>query len=476
MRPYEPCVRRLAFMLGVSCAVATSACTNGDDDGAAEPPVISGNGLCRGIALPEDRHFVADGLCASAVAVDQGPLRQIAFASNGDLLGVTAGGEIRRYRDLDGDGTFLGQGEVARLGATGANNGNNAHFDEQNGYLYAGTRDGVSRWVYSEGTDALGDPEAVVVDQPYVGTHPLHTAHVYDHYLYVHSGSEDNAVAPAAPEYDTNRSVLKRFDLDAFAGAPFAWSEGEVVMLGVRNMVGFTRNAAGRMYGVINGIDDLMFDGADIHLDNPGDDLVRIEPGAAHGYPYCFTAVNVTDTSGARVPPGTPLVSATNPAPPDPDFTNPNTQEWCDENADEPETFLPAHSAPLDIVFLDEQTGSLPDEWQGGAFVSLHGSWNTMPSVGHKVVFIPFDADGGAEMPEASAEGTRYPFEVVFGGGTGSAHADGAWGWANGSAGENPVRPVGLAISPADGALYVSSDNAGPAKRGALYRIARRED
>jgi glucose/arabinose dehydrogenase len=466
-------------MLVAACGAATPACSNDESSpgGGGGAPVISGEGLCRGIELPDEEHFVADGLCASALAVDQGPLRQITFAANGDLIGVTAAGDIRRYRDLDADGTFLGSGEVTKLGSTGSDNGNNAHLDEQNGYLYAGTQAGVSRWVYSADTDTLGDPEAVVVDQPATGTHTLHTAHVYDHHLYVHSGSENNAVAPATPEYDTNRSVLKRFDLDDFDGStPFAWSEGEVVMLGIRNMVGFTRNSAGRMYGVINGIDDLMFGGADIHLDNPGDDLVRIEAGAAHGYPYCFTAVNVTDVEGERLAPGTQLVSATNPEARDPDFTNPNDQAWCDENADEPETFLPAHSAPLDIVFLDEPSDSLPASWQGGAFVSLHGSWNTTPSVGHKVVFIPFDADGNAEMPEAGADGTRFPFEVVFGGGNRSEHADGTWGWANGSAGEDPVRPVGVAISPVDGALYVSSDNSDPDKRGALYRVARRED
>jgi len=43
--------------------------------------------------------------------------------------------------------------------------------------------------------------------------------------------------------------------------------------------------------------------------------------------------------------------------------------------------------------------------------------------------------------------------------------------------GEDPVRPVGMAISPVDGALYVSSDNASvlggqeSIEQGAIYRI-----
>src|SRR5690349_6686488 len=61
---------------------------------------------CGPRGLPPDRHFVAEGLCARIVAYEQGELRGLTFAPNGDLLGVTTAGEIRRYRDLDGDGLF----------------------------------------------------------------------------------------------------------------------------------------------------------------------------------------------------------------------------------------------------------------------------------------------------------------------------------------------------------------------------------
>jgi glucose/arabinose dehydrogenase len=438
---------------------------------------------CRGIELPEDQHFVAEGLCVRAIATEQGNLRQLTFASNGDLLGVTSDGEIRRFRDLDGDGAFLSAGDIVELGSTDGANGNNAHLDEPAGYLYAGTLTGAARWPYQPSDDALGTREDVVINQPSSGSHSLHTVHVYDGYLYVHSGSEENAVAPAAPDYDTHRSVLKRFDLDDFEpGTPFDWTAGEVVVLGVRNMVGFTRDSEGRMYGVINGLDNVMYGGEDVHLTNPGDDLIRIEAGEAHGYPYCFTAADLLDSAGEPIPAGTQLVSATDPAEPDPDFTNPNDQAFCDENSAEPETFLPAHSAPLDMVFFDGPAGNLPDDWRGGAFIALHGSWDTTPSVGHRVVWMPFDEDGNAPMPEASETGTSFPFTVVFGGGSAGSPVDGSWGWSDGSAGEDPVRPVGVAISPLDGALYVSSDNAqapgepGRAEHGALYRVGLRRD
>ena len=89
--------------------------------------------------MPLDQHFVAEGLHARAVATGQGSLRQISFTSNGDLIGVTVPGAIMRYRDVDGDGMFVGADEIVEIGNTGGPNGNNAHVDEDAGFLYAGT-------------------------------------------------------------------------------------------------------------------------------------------------------------------------------------------------------------------------------------------------------------------------------------------------------------------------------------------------
>jgi glucose/arabinose dehydrogenase len=437
---------------------------------------------CRGLEIPSDQHYTAPGLCARAVATAQGRLRQIGFTSNGDLIGVTVPGAIVRYRDANENGSFSGSAEIVTLGTTGSMNGNNAHVDENAGYLYAGTEAGVARWEYSDDSDTLGTRQDVVVGQPSTGTHTYHTVHVFDGWLYVHSGSENNAVAPASPDYDLNRSVLKRFNLANFsANAPFQWTAGEVFAAGLRNMVGFTRNAAGRMYGVVNGMDNLMYGGEDVHLNNPGDELVRLVQGGRHGYPYCFTAQHILQGT-TPVGAGTQLVSATDPTAPDPDFVNPRDQAWCTANSTPPVTFLPAHSAPLDITFFDGPSGNLPAAWQGGAFVALHGSWNTMPSIGHSVVFIPFDSAGNAPMPIAEVDETDFPYTVVFGGGQGSTHDDGIWGWSAGGAGEDPVRPVGVAVSPVDGALYVSSDNGtvfgGPMSplQGAIYRIGLSRD
>jgi glucose/arabinose dehydrogenase len=442
---------------------------------ASTNPLMSPEaGACRGTALPSDQAFVADGMCVRAVALAQGQLRQLTFSDDGDLIGVTSDGRILRYRDVNDDGTFLGGDEVVQIASTGGKNGNNAAFEPGDAFLYAGTPTGVKRWRYAARLDDLGPGQDVVIGQPSSGTHKLHTVHVFDGWLYVHSGSEGNAFHPALPEYDTERSVLKRFPLTEYDGRPFAWGDGEVYHSGLRNMVGFTRNPAdGALYGVVNGLDDLVYQGEDVHLDNPGEDLVRLDQGKAHGYPYCFTAQNIPDGDG-MTPAGTQLASDVAVREGEPAFTNPHDDAWCAENSTQPVTFFPAHSAPLDILFLSGAT-ALPAEWEGSALVALHGSWDTSPSVGHQVVRISLGTEDGEAMPTATMDGARFDHEVIFGG----TRGDGLWGWASGSSGEYPVRPVGIAVSPTDGALYVSSDNASvyqgvqAAEQGAIYRIAR---
>jgi glucose/arabinose dehydrogenase len=461
-------------LAGPLLSLLALGCGGADDSGLTSSPIETRPGPtepsagldadrpdpCRGMALPADQHYVAPGLCASAVALDQRGLRQITFASNGDLIGVEQSGSVIRYRDVDDDGMFDGAVEIVELGSTGGN-GNNAHLDEASGYLYAGSPDGVVRWAYTADTSALGTPEPVVIKQPSDGSHTYHTVHVYDGALYVHSGSENNVVAPASPSYDTERAVLRRFDLASLdTAAPFDWAAGEVVASGLRNMVGYTRDPDGNLFGVVNGIDDLSYQGKDIHLDNPGEVLIEIEQGQSFGYPYCFTAQNVTTAEGA-VAPGTQLATEVD------GFTNPHDDDWCQQSSAPPVSFLPAHSAPLGITFYAESSApaALPREWLRGAFVSQHGSWNTMPSVGHNVVFFPLGS-GQPMMPQTAQTPPSYPFTVVFGGGSSEGHVDGEWSWSSGDQGEDPVRPVGIAISPLDGALYISSDG-----DGALYRV-----
>ena len=57
-----------------------------------------------------------------------------------------------------------------------------------------------------------------------------------------------------------------------------------------------------------------------------------------------------------------------------------------------PDVLFQAHSAPLQIVFYEGS--AFPSEYQGSAFVSMHGSWNRALRTGYKVVRLLFDSSG----------------------------------------------------------------------------------
>ena len=424
----------------------------------ATPPPIAQGDPCRGVPLPAGEHFVAAGMCANVVASAVGALRQITFAPNGDLFGVTGDGAIKRFHDADGDG-FFQKAEITTYADTGGN-GNNAHIDLASGYLYSGTTQGVKRWPYGPEATSGGAGEDVITGQP-AGGHSKHTVHVYDGYVYVMSGSVDNNTAPMAPAYDDARSLIRRFALSAFTpGTPLAWSSGEIVTRGLRNANGFTRNAAGRIYAVVNGMDGVGYQSQDVHNDNPGEQVVEVAMGKQYGFPFCVTAQRVVVAGGQLLAPGTqfaPTGSA-------------HDDAWCAANSSPPSTFVQAHSAPLDIAFFDDHPqGALPEKYRGGAFVALHGSWNRAPATGYKVVWIPYDAAGNAPMPVSTATTTTFPYEVILGGGDATGAKDGPWTWAEKGYTDAP-RFAGVAISPIDGALYATTDGS-----GYLYRLGIRK-
>ena len=112
----------------------------------------------------------------------------------------------------------------------------------------------------------------------------------------------------------------------------------------------------------------------------------------------------------------------------------------CDQY-DDPIMAFPAHWAPNDLLFYTHD--KFPDEYQGGALIAFHGSWNRapLPQQGYKVVFVPFDNT----LPAGDWQ--------VF---------------ANGFAGQETFystrdaqfRPMGLAQGP-NGELYITDSQIG---------------
>lgn len=106
-----------------------------------------------------------------------------------------------------------------------------------------------------------------------------------------------------------------------------------------------------------------------------------------------------------------------------------------------PDVLMQPHSAPLQIVFY--QGNTFPAEYNGSAFVAMHGSWNRGKRTGYKVVRLLFDANG---KPTGEYEDFMTGFVI--------SDAQ-VWG-----------TPVGVAVAN-DGSLFVTED-----ANGTIWRVS----
>ena len=153
------------------------------------------------------------------------------------------------------------------------------------------------------------------------------------------------------------------------------------------------------MWVVVNERDEL---GSDLVPDY----MTSVRDGAFYGWPYSYYGQTV-DT---RVKPPRPDLVA---------------------KAIRPDYALGNHTAPLGLAF--SRGGAMPKEFQGGAFVGQHGSWNRRPRSGYKVIFVPFEGGMPSGLPRDVLTGFIGPDDNALG------------------------RPVGVALD-ARGALLVADD------------------
>lgn len=116
----------------------------------------------------------------------------------------------------------------------------------------------------------------------------------------------------------------------------------------------------------------------------------------------------------------------------------------CDKT-EAPVIQIPAHSAPLGLVFIPSGNG-WPKEWAGDLLVALHGPWNSSVPVGYKIVRYDLDANGNVL--------SQNPIDFISG-----------WLTTNQQPTTNNKqqflgRPVDLKFD-SDGSLYISDDSAG---------------
>jgi glucose/arabinose dehydrogenase len=117
-----------------------------------------------------------------------------------------------------------------------------------------------------------------------------------------------------------------------------------------------------------------------------------------------------------------------------------------------PRAVFPAYDTPIGAAFYPRDARgpyAFPNEYRGGAFVALHGSWH-QPPVPPRVAFLPFrGADPAKHVDWANPDAQWSEF----------------LGGCQSADGSRACRPTGVAVG-TDGSLFVSEDQA-----GAIYRI-----
>lgn len=471
----RPCLRTITCtVVGlalVACTKDSSLPFDGPTSAGTSPPPRARSVACGPHGLPPDRHFVADGLCARVMAFDQGQLRGLASAPNGDLFAITLDGEVRRYRDEDHDGVFDPKPPETVVWARTNDGGQACVFDRDS--LYCSAKSSVKRWPWTADGDDGGAGEDVVTGLPDGGYEDAHALAVAKGMLYVATSASTRATPLS--NYDLERAVVRRFSLGPPPKSkPLSWKQGEVVVRGIHHLTTMTRDALGRLVAIDDGAVDLLRQGRGVGDEDPAAPLIIVEKDKSYGYPFCMFAGR--SRGAAEVPPATPLLAdvppssggtRTIPAP------SPRDDAWCKSHVDPPLALLDTSSSARAIVYpVTTGNFALPARWRSGAFVALRGAPGHLRTAGHKVVWLPFDDRGVTVLPTITLEGTTYPYEVVFGGGRYGAAREGAWSWQVGDARDDPVRPAGLALSPVDGALFVASEADEARRGGVIYRIA----
>lgn len=316
--------------------------------------------------------------------------RWMALAPNGDVfVADSRANSIIILRDANKDG-------VAEQRFTFADNLSQpfgmAFYQD---WFYVANTDSVVRFRYKSGQiKAEGAPEKLV--ELTEGGYNQHwtrniTFSPDGKKMYVSIGSSGNY----EPEKDERRAAIAEYNPDGSGYRLFAG--------GLRNPIGLAWNPrTGELWTAVNERDGL------------GDDLVpdfvtSVKDGGFYGYPYFYIGQNreprlmKEDVSRLK----TPLV---------------------------PDVLVTSHSAALGIVFYNGKM--FPKDYQGDAFVALHGSWNRQKLTGYKIIRVRFQ--NGKLMSNG--------YEDFLTGWLSNENSAEVWG-----------RPVGLLVN-SDGSLLIADD------------------
>jgi glucose/arabinose dehydrogenase len=263
------------------------------------------------------------------------------------------------------------------------------------GYLYVGEPDSVKRYNYDSKAMTAG-PGQEIISMKGIDQHHWTRSLLIDRAgkkIYVGIGSGSNS----AVGEDPRRAAINRYDLDG--------SGHEIFASGLRNPVGIHwYPGTDTLWAAVQERDEL------------GDNLVpdyftHVQQGGFYGWPYAYIGPNIDPTNKEAAARRAALVSRTI----------------------VPDVLLGSHVAVLDFTFY---TGKMfPAEYQGGAFLAFHGSWNRKERVGQSIAFVPFQNEKPSGPPREMVTGWML-----------SPEKPEVWG-----------RPVAVLQLP-DGSLLISED------------------
>lgn len=290
-------------------------------------------------------------------------------------------------------------------------------------WIYIANSDSVVRYPYKSGDlKAMGEPETIVSHILWTHHYTRDIAFTPDgKTLLLSVGSGSNIVLDMFPisfmggieAVNKNLPLGATWDTEEGRAAVLAYDpEGknqQVYATGLRNCSGLAiQPATGNPWCVVNERDGL-------GDDTPFEYATAVQQGATYGWPWYFIGGNEDPHHAGQRPDLKDKVTI-------------------------PDVLMQAHSAPLQIAFYDGEM--FPAEYEGSAFVAMHGSWNRGKRTGYKVVRLLFDEAG-------KPTGVYEDFMT----GMVASDAD-VWG-----------RPVGVAVG-RDGSLFVSEDG-----NGGIWRI-----
>jgi glucose/arabinose dehydrogenase len=401
------------------------------------PPVSTPtDGNAQLVAMPAGaRPQVPDGFSAELVTSDLHNARVIRVAPNGDLfIASSMSNAVHVLRIPAGSAkperlTVFASGLPQAFGIAFYPLGPNPRW------VYVATSDGVVRFPYRNGDlSATGRPERLVAGIPTAHHWARDIAFSPDGkrlFLSVGSGSnvaQDMFPVPHLVKTPEPRTVNSLAEWLTIRPAGAAWDTEElranvlsfepngtdrkIVATGMRNCSGVAvQPATGQLWCVVNERDELG--------DNtPFEYATHVVDGAFYGWPWYYNGGHEDPRQAGNRPDLKDKVLV-------------------------PDVFMQAHSAPLQMVFY--QGDSFPAEYKGGAFVTMHGSWNRGQRTGYKVVRLLFDGSG---KPTGEYEDFMTGFVVSD---------SQVWG-----------RPVGVAVAH-DGSLFVTEDGS-----GTIWRVSYR--